>query len=116
MISISRVYRIEAAHWLPNVADGHKCKKLHGHTYKIVVTVSGSGDDLVHPSPGMLMDFAELDSRVMPLLSMLDHTCLNDTISNPTAELLSAWLLSGLPFASSVRVYENDDCWAEVTK
>lgn len=115
MISISRQYRFEAAHFLPDVPDGHKCKNMHGHNYRIVVTIIGQGQFGGIDARGFVMDFAELDAIVLPLLSLLDHKVLNDTIRNPTAEHLAFWIAMGVPQVNSVRVYETDDCWAEFT-
>lgn len=108
-VTITRRYQFEAAHFLPHVPDGHKCKNMHGHTYVAEVSVTG---DLIEGN-GMVMDFAEIDAKALPLFKLLDHTVVNDTIANPTAEIISAWILGGLPFASKVRVYENPNCWAE---
>jgi 6-pyruvoyltetrahydropterin/6-carboxytetrahydropterin synthase len=62
------------------------------------------------------MDFAEIDAEVLPLIARIDHRVLNDIegLENPTAELIAAWLLERVAACESVRVYENDDCWAEV--
>jgi 6-pyruvoyltetrahydropterin/6-carboxytetrahydropterin synthase len=110
---IGRTYRFEAAHYLPLVPDGHKCKRMHGHSYRVDVVMSGSLD-----RRGFLADFAELDAAVLPLIAKVDHRVLNDIagLENPTAELIAAWLLERLPACESVRVYENDDCWAEVRR
>lgn len=113
MISISRQYRFEAAHFLPDVPDGHKCKNMHGHNYRIVVTVNGKARFGGIDERGFVMDFAELDAIVCPLLQLLDHKILNDTIRNPTAEHIAFWIATGVPIADSVRVYETDDCWAD---
>jgi 6-pyruvoyltetrahydropterin/6-carboxytetrahydropterin synthase len=108
---IGRTYRFESAHRLPNLPDGHKCKNLHGHNYRIEVVVSGRLDDR-----GFVMDFAEIDADIMPLIKMVDHRLLNDVegLENPTAEIIAAWFLQRIKGCESVRVYENDDCWAEV--
>jgi 6-pyruvoyltetrahydropterin/6-carboxytetrahydropterin synthase len=83
-------YRFEAAHFLPNVADGHKCRRMHGHSYTVVVSV----EDDVDPTMGWVMDFGDIDVVVAPIIGGLDHRLLNDIegLSNPTSELLGAWL------------------------
>jgi 6-pyruvoyltetrahydropterin/6-carboxytetrahydropterin synthase len=108
---IGRTYRFEAAHRLPFVPEGHKCRNLHGHSYRVNVIIRGPIDER-----GFVEDFAELDSAVTPLIARLDHCLLNDVsgLENPTAEIIAAWLFRRIPNCESVRVYENDDCWAEI--
>jgi 6-pyruvoyltetrahydropterin/6-carboxytetrahydropterin synthase len=109
---IGRTYRFESAHHLPLLPEGHRCKNLHGHNYRIEVVVSGTLDPR-----GFVKDFAELDAEVVPLINMLDHRILNEVegLGNPTAEIIAAWFFHRIKACESVRVYENDDCWAEVT-
>lgn len=116
MISITRSYRFEAAHWLPHVPEGHKCRNMHGHNYRVDVTVNGAGQFGGIDARGFVMDFAELDAIVHPLLKLLDHSVINNTIANPTAEHIAFWVATGVPQASAVRVYETDDCWADWTQ
>jgi 6-pyruvoyltetrahydropterin/6-carboxytetrahydropterin synthase len=110
---IGRTYRFEAAHHLPLLPDGHKCKRMHGHSYRVDVVVRGSLD-----ARGFVADFAEIDAEILPLVARVDHRVLNDIegLENPTAELIAAWFLERVPAAQSVRVYENDDCWAEASR
>jgi 6-pyruvoyltetrahydropterin/6-carboxytetrahydropterin synthase len=110
---IGRTYRFESAHHLPLVPDGHKCKNMHGHNYRVDVVVRGQLD-----SRGFVRDFAEIDTEIMPLIRKIDHRVLNDIdgLENPTAEIIAAWFFQRIVGCESVRVYENDDCWAEVTK
>jgi 6-pyruvoyltetrahydropterin/6-carboxytetrahydropterin synthase len=109
---IGRTYRFESAHHLPLLPDGHKCKNVHGHNYRIEVVLRGELD-----SRGFVKDFAEIDAEIMPLIKSVDHRVLNDVegLSNPTAEIIAAWFFQRIKGCESVRVYENDDCWAEVT-
>ncbi len=111
--TITRRYHFESAHFLPKVADDHKCKRVHGHNYEIEVTVSGP----VLMS-GFILDFWDLDTRVQPLIGAIDHRLLNDIpgLDNPTAENIGAWFLQRLESngVSAVRVYETKDCWADV--
>lgn len=113
--TITRRYHFEAAHFLPFVADDHKCKRMHGHNYIVDVTVA----DEVKKN-GFLIDFADLDLLVQPLILKVDHRCLNDIVGleNPTAELIAAWFLTNLGTfypVSAVRVYETRDCWSDVS-
>jgi len=110
--SITRSFRFEAAHQLP--WHPGKCQRLHGHGYRLEVTVEGPvGDD------GMVLDFADLEAVVeRVVLSRYDHRYLNDVLDNPTAELLAqeAWKLleaAGVQ-VTRVRLWETDDCMVEV--
>lgn len=109
---IGRTYRFESAHFLPSLPDGHKCKNLHGHNYRVEIVVRGALD-----ARGFVKDFAEIDDEIMPLVRTLDHRLLNEVegLDNPTAEVIAAWFFRRIQDCASVRVYENDDCWAEVT-
>ncbi len=86
---LERSYRFEAAHFLPKVPAGHKCARMHGHSYLIEVAIEGEID----PERGWVIDFADIDEAAMPLLRQLDHQILNeiDGLANPTSELLAAW-------------------------
>jgi 6-pyruvoyltetrahydropterin/6-carboxytetrahydropterin synthase len=89
--SIARSYEIQAAHSLPNVPPGHKCGRLHGHTYVLEVELTGRID----PTLGWVLDFAMLDAVVKQLVvSVLDHHHLNeiDGLENPTSEVISWWV------------------------
>jgi 6-pyruvoyltetrahydropterin/6-carboxytetrahydropterin synthase len=104
VITISRTYRFEAAHYLPNVPPGHKCGHMHGHSYELVVEVSG-----YEASTGWVMDFADVDAAVSPLIAQLDHSTVNDQIDNPTSENICLWFalhLQSLPL-SSITVSET---------
>ena len=87
---LSRDYRFEAAHFLPRVPAGHQCRRMHGHSYAVRVTIEGPPD----PERGWVMDFAAMDEIVDPLVERLDHQVLNEVpgLENPTAELLAGWL------------------------
>jgi 6-pyruvoyltetrahydropterin/6-carboxytetrahydropterin synthase len=83
-------FRFEAAHRLPGVPPEHMCARLHGHSYFVRITVSGT----VNAETGWVMDFGELTAVMGPLREALDHRCLNDIegLSNPTSEHLAMWL------------------------
>jgi 6-pyruvoyltetrahydropterin/6-carboxytetrahydropterin synthase len=90
-VRLVREYTFEAAHMLPRVAADHKCARMHGHSYKVAITVEGDID----ADTGMVVDFAEIDAAVMPLLDgELDHRYLNDVagLENPTVENLTIWV------------------------
>jgi 6-pyruvoyltetrahydropterin/6-carboxytetrahydropterin synthase len=89
-MDIFRVFQVEAAHFLPNVPEGHKCARLHGHSFRIEVHVSGP----VGEQDGWVMDFADLRRIFQPLFDQLDHHCLNEIegLENPTSENLAKWI------------------------
>ncbi|MCG5467068.1 6-carboxytetrahydropterin synthase QueD [Micromonospora sp. MED01] len=89
-MEIYREFTFEAAHRLPRVPDGHKCARLHGHSYKVQVHVRGDVD----PAKGWVMDFAEIKKAFRPLHDQLDHYYLNDVpgLDNPTSENLARWI------------------------
>jgi 6-pyruvoyltetrahydropterin/6-carboxytetrahydropterin synthase len=108
-----RRYRFEAAHRLPNVAPGHKCARMHGHGFEVVLHVElalGRGD--------AELDGEELDRRWSPLHAEFHHACLNEIpgFENPTSEVIAStiWhrLKPLLAELSSVTVYETATCGA----
>ena len=108
-MDIFKTFRLEAAHRLPNVPAGHKCARLHGHSFAVELQVSGPlGED-----SGWVMDFAELKQAFQPLYDRLDHHYLNDIegLENPTSERLAVWiwdrLKPALPLLSAVTVHET---------
>jgi 6-pyruvoyltetrahydropterin/6-carboxytetrahydropterin synthase len=108
-MDIFKVFRIEAAHRLPQVPAGHQCARLHGHSFAIEIAVGGTPD----PRTGWIMDFAEIKAAFQPLHEQLDHRYLNEVpgLENPTSEQLAIWiwdrLKPGLPMLSSVVVHET---------
>ena len=103
---IFKEFTFEAAHRLPNVPDGHKCSRLHGHSFRTVLHVSGPVD----PVKGWVADFADLKDAFAPLLEQLDHHYLNDIdgLDNPTSENLARWIWSRLfwRFGAPLRLTE----------
>jgi len=108
-MDIFRVFQIEAAHRLPNVPDGHKCARIHGHSFRIEIHVSGP----VGETSGWVMDFADLRMAFQPLFEQLDHHYLNEVegLENPTSENLARWiwqrLKPDLPGLTKVAVQET---------
>lgn len=88
---IAKSYEFSAAHSLPMVPDGHKCKRLHGHNWTVKVSVHGLVQD-----DGFVCDFADIDHHVKPLIEELDHRNLNDFIKNPTSENLCLYFWNRL--------------------
>lgn len=106
-----RDFRFEAAHRLPNVPEGHKCARLHGHSFRVEVVVVGPVD----PERGWVIDFADIDRVVDPVIAQLDHRYLNELpgLANPTSEVLAVWLWEriapALPLLAAVAVAETCD-------
>jgi 6-pyruvoyltetrahydropterin/6-carboxytetrahydropterin synthase len=103
-VRIYKDFRFDAAHFLPFVPKGHKCGKLHGHTYTVRVYLRGP---LVR---GWVMDFGELSEAVKPVIAELDHSKLNDKIDNPTSEKIAIWIyqaLSSIEYLEAVEVSEG---------
>jgi len=93
-MEIFREFTFEAAHHLPNVPDGHKCKRLHGHSYRVTVAVEGPLSDEM----GWVMDFGDIKCAFSPLDDQLDHRYLNEVegLANPTSENLARWIWTRL--------------------
>jgi 6-pyruvoyltetrahydropterin/6-carboxytetrahydropterin synthase len=89
-MEIFREFTFEAAHRLPHVPEGHKCARLHGHSYRVEVHVQGD----VNPESGWVMDFGDIKKAFQPILSQLDHYYLNEVpgLENPTSEILARWI------------------------
>jgi 6-pyruvoyltetrahydropterin/6-carboxytetrahydropterin synthase len=86
---LTKDFTFEAAQTLPNAPEGHKCRKMHGHSFKIEVSVEGEVD----PETGWVYDHAEIGAAMKPLLEKLDHSYLNEIegLENPTIENMAAW-------------------------
>jgi 6-pyruvoyltetrahydropterin/6-carboxytetrahydropterin synthase len=108
-MEIFKEFTIEAAHWLPNVPAGHKCGRLHGHSFHIEIHASGSLDSHL----GWVADFAEIKVAFKAIADQIDHRCLNEVegLENPTSENLARWLWQrlqpGLPALYRIVVRET---------
>jgi len=93
-MEIFKEFTFEAAHRLPNVAPGHKCGRLHGHSFRVELHVRGD----VGIQSGWVLDFGEIGDAFQPLRDQLDHNYLNeiDGLSNPTSEVLAQWIWNRL--------------------
>jgi 6-pyruvoyltetrahydropterin/6-carboxytetrahydropterin synthase len=102
-------FTFEAAHRLPNVPSDHKCSRLHGHSYRAAVHVTGAVD----PRTGWVIDFGDIKAACKPVVAQLDHYYLNEIpgLENPTSEVLATWiwreLENSLPMMSAVTVRET---------
>ena len=110
-MEIYKEFTFEAAHRLPQVPEGHKCARLHGHSFHIAVYVKAP----VNEKTGWVMDYAEIKAAFLPLHEQLDHRYLNEVpgLENPTSEQLAKWiwtrLKAKLPGVSKVIVKETCD-------
>jgi 6-pyruvoyltetrahydropterin/6-carboxytetrahydropterin synthase len=112
-MELFREFTFEAAHRLPHVPEGHKCARLHGHSYLIGVQVGGEVD----PSTGMVLDFAAMKAAWEPLRDRLDHYYLNDVegLANPTSEILAVWIWDRLVIALPLtKVVVRETCTSGV--
>jgi 6-pyruvoyltetrahydropterin/6-carboxytetrahydropterin synthase len=111
-MDLYKEFRFEAAHRLPNVPEGHKCGRLHGHSFRVELHVSGPVDR----STGWVIDFAEMKKAFKPFLDQLDHYYLNDIegLENPTSENIAIWIWRRIkpliPLLSKVVVSETCTC------
>ncbi len=114
LAEIFKEFTFEAAHRLPNVPDGHKCGRLHGHSFRVALHVAGP----VEPESGWLMDFGDLKHFFQPLYNQLDHNYLNEIngLENPTSENIARWIWDNLkpivPQLTEVVVKETCTCGA----
>jgi len=108
-MEIIKSFRFEAAHYLPKLPETHKCRRMHGHSFKFDVHVEGPLD----PELGWVMDFGDISRLVKPLVEELDHYLLNEIpgLENPTSEVIAVWIWNRLkpelPGLSRIVVYET---------
>ena len=89
--------------------EGHKCRRLHGHSYRVEVAIAGEVD----LRTGLLIDYAAIGEAFAPLHAALDHRYLNevDGLENPTSELLARWIWERLaPVLPLVAVRIHETC------
>ncbi|HEX5042145.1 MAG TPA: 6-carboxytetrahydropterin synthase QueD [Candidatus Polarisedimenticolaceae bacterium] len=112
MTEIFKEFTFEAAHRLPRVPPGHKCARLHGHSFRVRVYVRGP----VPEETGWILDFADLRAAWEPLHARLDHRYLNEVegLENPTSEVLARWIYERLlPLLPGLcRVVLHETCTA----
>jgi 6-pyruvoyltetrahydropterin/6-carboxytetrahydropterin synthase len=116
-VEIFKAFTLECAHRLPHVPPGHKCARVHGHSFRVEIHVRGPVDAQL----GWVMDFADVKAAFEPLFQQLDHRYLNDVpgLDNPTSEILARWiwqrLQPSLPQLSAVVVHETCTSGARYT-
>lgn len=109
MWTVTKEFSFEAAHSLPHLPDGHKCRNLHGHSYRFVVVCSGDLD----VERSWVVDYAEISAAVEPILKRLDHQNLNEVMAiHTTAENLAFWIYTKLkpilPTLKAIEVKETE--------
>jgi 6-pyruvoyltetrahydropterin/6-carboxytetrahydropterin synthase len=108
-MKIFKQFTFDAAHFLPNVPEGHKCREIHGHTYHLKVILEGP----LQPGVEWVMDFGDLKKAINPVIDAIDHKFLNriEGLENPTCELLASWIWnkirSKLPLLKSIELNET---------
>jgi 6-pyruvoyltetrahydropterin/6-carboxytetrahydropterin synthase len=114
-VLITKKFRFESAHYLPMMPEGHKCRRMHGHSFRMEVNLLGDID----PESGILMDFGDLKAVVNPYVKMLDHWCINEVgekkgdplLQNPSSENLAKWFFQTLkpilPQLYSIIIHET---------
>ncbi|HVJ21745.1 MAG TPA: 6-carboxytetrahydropterin synthase QueD [Polyangiaceae bacterium] len=114
-VRLLKELRFEAAHRLPNVPPGHKCSRLHGHSFKVELALYGA----VNEQTGWFIDFGEIDRIWQPVYDVLDHHYLNEVegLENPTSEILARWIWNRLkpqlPTLEKVILHETCDARCE---
>src|SRR5438067_11607848 len=88
-VRLSKTFHFEAAHDLPTFPDGHKCRRLHGHSFRVEVGVEGE----VEEKKGYLIDYGDIKGAADPVIKQLDHYYLNkiDGLENPISVILARW-------------------------
>lgn len=108
-VRLTKDFRFESAQTLPCVPEGHKCRQMHGHSFKVEITVEGEVD----AETGWLYDHAKISGAMNPLVEQLDHGYLNEVpgLGNPTIENMAAWfwqrLAPQLPGLAEIVIHET---------
>ena len=108
-MELRKTFQFEAAHLLPHLPKSHKCRRLHGHSFRFDVIVEGD----VEPAKGYLIDYGDIKAAVEQIVKRLDHYYLNEIegLSNPTSEVIAKWLWEqikpALPQLAEVVIYET---------
>lgn len=111
----------DSAHYLPNVPENHKCRRMHGHTYRVRIEMTGA----VGSHTGWVMDYETIRKSWNSVKARIDHYTLNDVtdsdgvkpLPNPTCELIAEWIAQGMgPWCSRIELRETVNCGAVWTR
>ena len=108
-VRLTKDFTFEAAQNLPNVPADHKCRRMHGHSFKVEISIEGEVD----PVTGWFYDHARISKAMNPLLELIDHSYLNEIpgLENPTIDNMCAWLWGHLapqlPGLSEIVLHET---------
>jgi 6-pyruvoyltetrahydropterin/6-carboxytetrahydropterin synthase len=108
-MELRKTFQFEAAHLLPLLPESHKCRRLHGHSFRVEVVVAGESDAKL----GWLMDYADITAAFKPIWQQLDHRYLNEIagLENPTSENVALWIWQRLkpvlPLLTDIAVAET---------
>jgi 6-pyruvoyltetrahydropterin/6-carboxytetrahydropterin synthase len=108
-VRLIKTFGFEAAHFLPSFPEGHKCRRMHGHSFKVDVVVEGE----IPRGASYLMDYGDIKAAIDPIEKQLDHFCLNEIpgLADPTSEMIAKWLWErlkpALPMLAEIIVYET---------
>ena len=112
-ITLTKAFDFEAAQFLDTFPEGHKCRRMHGHSFKLEISVRGPVD----PATGIFYDHARISDAMRPLLAQLDHALLNEIpgLEKPTIELMCRWLWDRLaphlPGLHEIKLHETPRAW-----
>ncbi|HRQ76521.1 MAG TPA: 6-carboxytetrahydropterin synthase QueD [Phycisphaerales bacterium] len=108
-VRLAKTFEFEAAHFLPSFPEGHKCRRMHGHSFRVDVIVEG----VIPRGQHHLIDYGEIKAAIDPLRERLDHYCLNEIegLEHPTSEVIAKWLWDrlkpALPLLAEIHVHET---------
>jgi 6-pyruvoyltetrahydropterin/6-carboxytetrahydropterin synthase len=108
-VRLTKTFTFEAAHHLPEFPEGHKCRRMHGHSFRVDVVVEGD----IPEGRSYLVDYGDIKAAIAPVHDRLDHRLLNDIegLENPTSEMIARWiwdrLAPALPLLATVSVHET---------
>ena len=110
-LKIYKEFFFEAAHFLPSAPSGHPNARVHGHSFRLRVTLEGEPD----AQTGLLMNLGDISAVMQPILDQLDHHLLNeiDGLGAATLENVTRWIWKQakplLPALAEVSV-SRDSC------
>lgn len=116
MHAVFKDFAFEACHSLPHLPLGHKCREMHGHSYRVRVYAAGP----VNPTTGFVVDYAELSTAWQPLYRQLDHRCVDEIIRPSTSENIAKfvfdWMKQCIPQVCKVVVNETATAGCEYSE